>query len=232
VKTVVLFDLGGTLAHYYERDEFPAILEEAIGEAGDCLRREAIWRAVREEDHEAADCRVRPLEGRLARIFQLGDEQGAGNLLLEACRCFMRPIFARGHRYEDALPVLHTLRAEGFRTAVVSNTPWGSPAGLWREEIERLGLGEFLDAAVFCRDAGWRKPARPIFACTLERVGAAPQDCLFVGDDPRWDLVGPRGAGIEAVLIDRHGTAEHGKEEPIRTLHELWTRLVSSRSRR
>jgi putative hydrolase of the HAD superfamily len=232
MKRVVLFDLGGTLARYYQRDEFPAILEEAIGEAGACLRREAMWLVVREEDHEVADGRVRPLEGRLARIFGLDEVQGAGDVLLEACRCFMRPIFARGRRYEDALPVLQSLRAGGFRTAVVSNTPWGSPAGLWREEIERLGLGEWLDATVFCRDAGWRKPARPIFDYTLERVGATPQDCLFVGDDPRWDLVGPRGAGIEAVLIDRHGTAADGEEEPIRTLHELWTRLGSSPMRR
>lgn len=232
MKKVALFDLGGTLARYYDRDEFPAILEEAIGEAGTCLRREARWQVVREEDYEAADNRVRPLEGRLAHIFQLGDEQGAGDLLLEACRCFMRPIFARGHRYEDALPVLYTLRAEGFRTALVSNTPWGSPAGLWREEIERLGLGAWLDVTVFCRDAGWRKPARPIFDHTLERLGVAPRDCLFVGDDPRWDLVGPRAAGIEAVLIDRHGRLEDRQEQPIRTLHELWSRLGSGPARR
>ena len=30
MKNVVLFDLGGTLAHYYDMHEFPAILKQAI----------------------------------------------------------------------------------------------------------------------------------------------------------------------------------------------------------
>ena len=98
--------------------------------------------------------------------------------------------------------------------------------------ITREQSSAWLDVTVFCRDAGWRKPARPIFDHTLERLGVAPRDCLFVGDDPRWDLVGPRAAGIEAVLIDRHGRLEDRQEQPIRTLHELWSRLGSGPARR
>ncbi len=233
MKRAVLFDLGGTLAHYFERAEFPGILEQAIAEVRGYLRQqqllrvsaEAMWQAVQEEDHEAPDYRVRPLEERLIRIFQLGDPLPSSSLILEMCRCFTRPMFATGRCYEDALPALHRLRSEGFQTAIVSNTPWGSPAALWREEVERLGLGDCVDAVVFCRDAGWRKPARPIFDLAIQQVGAAPGQCLFVGDDPRWDLAGPRAAGMEAILIDRRGTVDHAGEDPIRTLHELWDRL-------
>ena len=54
---------------------------------------------------------------------------------------------------------------------------------------------------------------------------ALPQQCLFVGDDPKWDLAGPRAMGIEAVLIDRRGTMSPTEEIAIRNLNELWSRL-------
>jgi putative hydrolase of the HAD superfamily len=237
VKKAVLFDLGGTLVEYYTRAEFPGILEEAIGEVERYLCHldllhvppEALWQRVRDEDHEAADHRVRPLEGRLIRIFQVSDANCAaaqpvsGDLVAEMCRRFLEPIFGRGRRCDDALPVLQRLRASGLRTAIVSNTPWGSPAELWREEVERHGL--FVQVIITCRDAGWRKPARQIFEFALEKLGTTPQESLFVGDDPRWDMQGPRGMGMEAILIDREGAIQEGGEDTIRSLEELWDRL-------
>jgi putative hydrolase of the HAD superfamily len=239
VRKAVLFDLGGTLVEYYTRAEFPGILEEAIGEVEGYLRHldllhvppEAVWQRVRDEDHEAGDHRVRPLERRLIRIFQLSNTNCAGAqpvsavLVAEMCRRFLGPIFGRGRRYDDALPALQKLTAAGLQTAIVSNTPWGSPAELWREEVERHSL--FVQAVVTCRDAGWRKPAHQIFEFALERLGASPQESLFVGDDPRWDMPGPRGMGMEAILIDREGAVQEGREDTIRSLEELWDRLRS-----
>jgi putative hydrolase of the HAD superfamily len=135
----------------------------------------------------------------------------------------MAPLFARGRPYDDVLPVLRRLRAEGVRTAIVSNTPWGSPGDLWREELARLGLAGEVDLAVFCSDVGWRKPAAAIFEYTLARLDARPADCFFVGDNPRWDVAGPRRVGIEALLLDRDGMAKDG--DSIRDLYELWPRL-------
>ena len=72
-----------------------------------------------------------------------------------------------------------------------------------REELARLGLADAVDVPVFCGDCGWRKPAKQIFEYTLERLQATPGQCVFVGDDPRCDIVGPQTVGMEAVLIDR-----------------------------
>lgn len=232
MKEAVLFDLGNTLVHYYERSEFPAILEESIlavraclGARGLlCVPEDAMWQAVGQENHEAADGRVRPLEGRLARIFQL-NRKAATEVGEALGRCFTGPIFARARCYADSTPVLRELKARGLKTAVVSNTPWGSRGDLWREELGRLGLADWLDAAVFCTDVGWRKPARPIFVAALERLGAGARDCLLVGDDPRWDLAGAQAMGIEAVLIDRGPGDPAREKQAIRTLDELWPLL-------
>jgi putative hydrolase of the HAD superfamily len=137
----------------------------------------------------------------------------------------MEPIFARECCYEDALPTLRELRSIGFKMAIVSNTTWRSSAALWREEIKRLDLDVYVDAVVFCRDVGWRKPAKQIFEFTLEKLQVLPQHCVFVGDDPGWDLVGPRAVGIETVLIDRRGVRHDAEEETIKSLYELPSRL-------
>ncbi len=233
MKRAVLFDLGNTLVRYFGRAEFPTILEQAILEVRTYLQdsgfppipAEALWQRVDEENHEANDHRVRPLEGRLARIFQLDPGQ-VEDVAEGMCRCFSGPIFARGRRYPDAPPVLESLRSKSVKTAIVSNTPWGSPGALWREELARLGLDVWVDAAVFCTDVGWRKPARAIFEHALERLQVEPQDCLFVGDDPRWDLAGPRALGMEAILIDRHGVFPDVAGEAIQTLDELRGKLL------
>lgn len=201
MREFVLFDLGNTLVSYYEIPDFPPILRAAIGEVEGLLGTKAEWERVAAENFEAKDCQVRPLEGRLSRIFP--DSPWSEELSDEACRRFMRPIFAIAHVYDDVLPTLAALREGGVRTAIVSNTPWGSPAALWREELARLGMADVVDVLVFCPDCGWRKPARQIFDHALQRLGAAPGDCAFVGDDPRWDVAGPQAAGMEAVLIDR-----------------------------
>tara|TARA_Y100000758_G_scaffold221560_1_gene159861 strand:+ start:235 stop:438 length:204 start_codon:yes stop_codon:yes gene_type:complete len=39
----------------------------------------------------------------------------------------------------------------------------------------------------------------------LEKVGAAPEEVLHVGDQVRSDVMGAEGVGMKAVLIDRSG---------------------------
>jgi len=38
----------------------------------------------------------------------------------------------------------------------VSKHTLGGPADAWRAELERHGLIDKVDAAVFCMDVGWR----------------------------------------------------------------------------
>ena len=228
MKRAVLFDLGNTLVRYYTRGEWPGILSEALGRVRVVLEQEGIpavsaeqaWEtATGPEYHEADDHRVRPLEGRLARIFRLEESAASAYLIGQMCNAFMQPIFTRAVLYDDVMPAVTDLKSSGLRTAIVSNTPYGSPAHLWREEVARHGLDSVMDAVVFCRDVGWRKPARQVFEHVLEELDAGPADCVFVGDDPRWDVTGPQAVGIHPILIDR----DAGSTDPgvINSLHQL-----------
>ena len=227
----VLFDLGGTLVRYYDRRQFPDILRDAITRVQLKLQIEGelkvepdtVWLRVREEDYESEDYRVRPLEDRLIRIFELHDADA--DTLMEHCRTFMEPIFALGRLYDDAIPILRELTSMGVKTAIVSNTPWGSPAELWREEMKLLGLKRLTDALIFCRDVGWRKPARQVFELALEMMDSTPDQCLFVGDNPKWDVIGPESVGIEAVLIQREEGPNNLVTNTIGSLQEIFEKI-------
>ena len=45
--------------------------------------------------------------------------------------------------------------------------------------------------------------------------------CLFIGDNPRWDILGARRAGMTPVFIDRTGEQSVDGEYQSRSLFEL-----------
>ena len=235
MTAAVLFDLGHTLAEYYRREEFAPILERAVARTlarlraaglGGMAHDVAMARALA-ENREAADFRFTPLADRLARIFELPPEAKL-ELGESLSQTFLGPVFEIGKVYDDTHSALELLRSQGYRTAVVSNAPWGSPAALWRKELRRLGIAALVDAVVFCGDVGWRKPSRRIFDHARKRLGVAGGQCVFVGDDLEWDVAGSAAAGMRPVLIDRDGRHATFDGARIRSLHELSPLLVGN----
>jgi len=204
-----LIDLGGTLVDFFGNGNaemmVPCCLRRATAELSSrglpvpsAQEQERRWSA---QKRPPSDLMVHPLEDRLCHVYGIDPaDRGAVDA---ACRAFTRPLFRGARLFEDALPFLEALKERGVRTVLVSNTTWGTPAVLFREEVARHGLDRLLDGTVFCRDVGWRKPDGRIFAHALAKAGAAPSECLFIGDDPVWDVEGPGTAGIPAVLLDR-----------------------------
>jgi putative hydrolase of the HAD superfamily len=232
MKKAILFDLGNTLIKYYTRSEFPHILREAIEEVYNFLLQnvqfdisfDEIWQRVSKENYESSDYKVRPLEERLKHIFTA--EKLSDDLIMNMCRCFMKPIFSRSEIYEDTLSVLAKLNSKGIKSVIISNTAWGSPSELWHEEIKRFGIDRYIDLIVFCRDVGWRKPDKRIFEFALKSLSLNVNECVFIGDDPRWDIAGPKAIGMEAILIDRESQFGKPEEKRITTLYEVLDMLV------
>jgi len=204
----ILFDLGNTLVHYYTSGEFPLVLRRCLRECASVLgqtaghaRDEDLFERALLLNREQRDYAVWPLADRLRELF------GAYGSIDEASAealgtAFLKPIFAMARLDPQAVPLLESLRARGIKTAIVSNTPWGSPAGAWRAELTRHGLLDKVDASVFCMDVGWRKPHRAPFDRALSLLDVRPADALFVGDDHRWDVVGAQNAGLRPVLLE------------------------------
>jgi putative hydrolase of the HAD superfamily len=71
--------------------------------------------------------------------------------------------------------------------------------------LHALELEPLLDGILTSAEAGVRKPAPAIFAQALAIVDAVPADAIHVGDSLDEDVAGARAAGIEPVLVRRHG---------------------------
>jgi putative hydrolase of the HAD superfamily len=104
--------------------------------------------------------------------------------------------------YPDAAECLIALRARDLRVVVVSN--WDISL---HQVLGDTGLGPLVDGAVTSAEVGFAKPQAPIFLAALAVAGASPARALAVGDSAIDDVEGARAAGIEAVLLDRTGTA-------------------------
>ena len=200
----VLFDLGNTLVAYYPRTEFPVILRRCLRRCADVLRlslnEEQLFERAWTLNKDQEDHAVHPLVDRLQALFAshlIFDEQ----TLEAACDAFLEPIFALAMIDPDAIGVLDSLRNRGFKTAIVSNTPWGSPAAPWRRHLAQLGLLDRVDATVFCMDVGFRKPHAAAFRRALDFLAVSPAEAIFVGDEPHWDAIGARQAGLRPVLL-------------------------------
>lgn len=203
----ILFDLGNTLVSYYGSSEFPLVLRRCLRECATVLglaenpaRDADLFERALLLNREQPDYAVRPLESRLQELFGAYESvDKASAVALGAA--FLTPIFAMARLDSQAVGVLETLRGLGIKTAIVSNTPWGSPASAWREELMRHGLLDKVDATVFCMDVGWRKPHRAPFDRALSLLEVVAAEALFVGDDHRWDVVGAQAAGLRPVLL-------------------------------
>jgi epoxide hydrolase-like predicted phosphatase len=108
--------------------------------------------------------------------------------------------------HDDVVDRVRSLRAEGYRTGVVTNNI--REAGSWRE---LLPVDELFDVVVDSSAVGVRKPNPAIFAIALERLGdPAPSDVVFLDDAPG-NIEGARAAGLHAILV----------EDPADALREL-----------
>jgi putative hydrolase of the HAD superfamily len=225
----VLFDLGDTLVSYYQPQDFMPILHRSLDA---CLRalgqeppsgeaRTELMHQALELNQERADLAVWPLEERLRMLF--GPYARLDTDLTERlAHLFLQPIFATAQVNHDALPVLLGLKRRGLKTAIVSNTPWGSAGRIWRSELARHELLDAVDAVVFCRDVGWRKPHPTPFRRALEMIGVAAKEAAFVGDNPVWDVEGAESAGLLPILLGgRHPLHMSGRAIIAPTLPEV-----------
>ena len=194
----VTFDVGGTLV-----EPWPSVghiyAEEAakFGMAGlqpEALNRQfaSVWKSRSDFDYSQAAWRELVNE----TFASLSPEPPGQHCFDAIYKRFARAPAWRV--FEDVLPTLEALQVLGFKLGIISN---------WDERLHpllgELGLCDRFDAIVVSHDTGHAKPAPEIFHRASAQLGVAADFILHVGDNATEDVVGARGAGMQAVLLDR-----------------------------
>lgn len=214
-RVAVLLDAGGTLITLdYQR------VRECLGTDEELLGDEALDLAEARARSWAGEAMARRLawrelwNGYFSRALSLAGYPSdlipeALDLLWEANRrqgLWRRPV-------PEAAEVLERLHAAGRRLAVVSNAE-----GQVEADLERCGFGRWLETVVDSHLVGVAKPDPRIFEIALERLGIGPQDAVYVGDVPAFDVEGAQAAGIQPILLDPHGIYSRLEVPRIRSL--------------
>src|SRR5918911_3471448 len=98
-----------------------------------------------------------------------------------------------GVRADDRMvDAVRRVKASGTPTGLISNS-WGGAS------YDRVEVDELFDSMVISGEVGLHKPEPEIFRLGAERLGVAPEKCVFV-DDLRENCDGAEAVGMTAIL--------------------------------
>lgn len=188
----VLFAVGGVLLHTVDRSAL-CRWEKRLGLRQGELAREvfsspASWRA------SIGLATGADVWMELACLYRLHVNQ---------VRELARDVFAGEEVDEKMVAFVGSLRPR-YKTALLSNAWLEARQSLQ----ERHGLGAVADILILSAEERLMKPDTRIYHLAAERLGVAPEETLFVDDDPL-NIEGARDAGMQALHYTTREVALH-----------------------
>ena len=201
----VLLDLYDTIV-WSEWFQLRDAIAERIGDDMEAVR---LQKAFEQTRPARGVGRFGSVEGDMAAVLEAAGVAHDATLCDELVELERAHLENGVHLYDDALPVLASLRERGIKTTLVSNCSHST-----RPVVERLGLGSAFDRIILSFEVRAMKPDPAIYREALEQLGSvAPERAVFVDDQPQY-CDGATPIGLEARLIlranedvpaDRHG---------------------------
>jgi HAD superfamily hydrolase (TIGR01549 family) len=204
----ILFDAGNTLIFIN-----PDVVIPLFREVGAEVDVEIFWEAEFRARVELAQTVEEGATGTEAHMWQayfgnLFRGCGVGEEKLEWVGNRVKEVHEASHLWTwcapETGPALQALKDMGYRLAVISNAD-GRVEGLIRD----AGLRDFFEFVMDSAIEGVEKPDPEIFLRGCRRMGIEPAEALYVGDLFPVDVLGARGAGLDAVLLDPKGRLEY-----------------------
>lgn len=229
----VIFDLGGTLIEYAgSYDEWPALETDGFRGAYESLQAHGVVLPDFEtfkmsgfgllpgwwEDATRGIRNLRVVDLLQAVLTAVNTPSIPVAWLDEAGAAYEDGIHQQATMVEGAQVALQAVKAAGYKMGLLSNT-------MFRGRMHERGLVQFgltgFDAMLFSSEVNKWKPMAAPFLHLAELLGVEPETAVYVGDDPRSDVVGGRAAGMRTVHIASSQRFEAADISPDATLHSL-----------
>ena len=127
----------------------------------------------------------------------------------------------------DVKSTVIELHDRGYVLGIIANTVTETEIPDW---VVEDGLTGYFKEVVLSSKVGLRKPGPDIYLEAARRIGANPERCVYVGDNPFRDVEGARKAGFGMVIILHEPatlkkyaghTTEYKPDQTINNLSEL-----------
>jgi putative hydrolase of the HAD superfamily len=213
-RRAVLFDLYGTLIDIRTDENDPAVwgaLAQYLGYLGVVIAAEELRSQYqRRVEFQLSSSPERHAEVDVFAVFRdifaaFGRAKVPREKIIDAAMLFRSLSRRQFGLFPDAAAVLRRLR-ERYAVGLVSDAQWV----FTEAELAITGLRDLFEVRVLSSRHGYKKPDPRLFAKALGALRVAPEQALYVGDNPARDLVGARRSGMRCVLFrpSGNGTSE------------------------
>lgn len=206
----VLFDLGSTLIHF--EGDWPTVMAQALQDSTEYLRSlgydldarvfpKAYFNIIQDYYRKRND---KFIEYTSDQVLREALRSSYPKIPPEHIRQSLKVMYGvlQAHWFieEDTIPVLETLRAQGYRLAIVSNAADDDDV---QTLVDNVHLRPYFDFILTSAVAGVRKPSPKIFQDALAVWNARPDQAVMVGDTLTADIAGANQVGIASVWVMR-----------------------------
>jgi len=182
VIRVLIFDFGGVLVRFMEREErrqWDERMGLPPGGMGDLLYGGGEWdlagtgQISDEEFWQRIEAKVEPSRK-------------------EDFRAFQEVYFSARYRDQQLIEWIEAHRGQ-YRIGLLSNA-----TSALEPYLDELGVGRLFDVVINSARVGHLKPDSAIYEIALDRLGVVPGEAIFVDDLP-WNVEAATGLGIHAI---------------------------------
>jgi putative hydrolase of the HAD superfamily len=189
----VIFDLFGTLV-----DDF-------VSSVGQMHQEMALALAVPYEQfmqpwRETAEMRIigafDTVEANIEYVCDAMNVHPRAEQITKAVEIRMKYIRKALQPRPDAVTTLSQLKEQSYKIGLLSNSSIEIPI-LWPDTT----FADLVESPVFSSRERLKKPDTRIYCLACERLGVAPETCLYIGDGEDHELAAAAKVGLHPVLI-------------------------------
>lgn len=202
----VAFDIDGTL--YKEHDLYVRLIPHFIRHVFFFAKYNKARKVLRNRD-------LYP-DFKQAQINLMGEylhcsPEEAGEKLNRIVYAGLSKYFKRFGPYKGAYELVCRLEQAGVKIALLSDFPPEQKGDVW-------GIREHCQVVLGSEDIGALKPSPFVFTKLAEALKTDPDKILYVGNNHKYDIVGPKKTGMKAAWIINSIQAFFGKKSKIADL--------------
>ena len=199
IKTAI-FDLDHTLYNFMdcheEADKAVAdYVEEHFGIGYD-IYRQRLTEAMRMTEDKIGQPNA-STHSRTLRYQTLLEDIGAHAIdhAYPMCRAYWDTFYKHMTLEPVVMDILSTLKGMGVTIIVATDMT----ADVQLEKLRILGINNLVDYLVTSEEAGEEKPGDRILDLCVKKANTEASECVFIGDHPIRDVIGPMHYGMQAV---------------------------------
>lgn len=207
----VCFDIDNTMYDYTSSNSIAMLAIEKYGREKLGIEKEAffsIYQQAQQQVKETLNQDCVALHNRLIRFQCMMENIGKTPYpyAWELYHIYWDTLLKQAVPEPGLQQFMKLLKEEGIRIGVGTDMT----AHIQFKKLELLGVADYIDFIVTSEETGVEKPDPAFFKCCLKKVNCRPEECLFIGDNLKKDVLGAIASGMKALW---YLGVEKGSEE-------------------